>query len=274
MKTLKKLFLLLIMVGLIAAAVFYFRDTKPPQLSLTPESGSITKKTKLLLSLEDTGMGIKNVQVMVIQGTNRLPLLKRDFPPKTQQVDLELDLAVLKLQEGGVQIEVSTTDQSIYDLGEGNSTQQLFNLTYDSRAPIISLRSKAHNFTKGGSGLVVFGLNEEVATAGVKFGNYFFPAYQQDAGDYACLVAYPYNIKDEAFIPRIVARDLAGNERQLGIFYRAKKVKFRQRKINISEQFLAQKMPEFEALAPTAGESIDVFLHVNRDVRQQNRDKI
>ena len=138
MKSLKKLFLLLIIVGLISAGVFYFRDTKAPQLSLTPGSGPITKKTKILLSLTDEGMGIKNVQVVIIQGNNQLPLLKRDFPPQTGVVDLELDLSAFKLQEGGLQIEVLTTDQSIYHLGKGNTTQQLFTLTYDTRAPIIS----------------------------------------------------------------------------------------------------------------------------------------
>ncbi|MCK5826762.1 MAG: M23 family metallopeptidase [Desulfuromusa sp.] len=274
MKSLKKLFFLLIIVALVAAGVFYFRDTTPPQLSLTPGSGPISKKTTLLLSLNDNGMGIKNVQVTVIQGTNRMPLLKQDFPPQTEVVDLELDLAALKLQQGGVQIEVSTTDQSVYHLGKGNVSQQLFTLTYDTRAPIISLLSKAHNFTKGGSGLVVFGLNEEVESAGVQFGDYFFPAYPQQSGHYACLFTYPYNVKESDFIPRVMARDLAGNERQLGIYYRAKNKKFRHRKINVSDQFLAQKIPEFEDLAPDVINPIDIFLYVNQTVRQQNRAKL
>ncbi|MDA3902011.1 MAG: M23 family metallopeptidase [Desulfuromusa sp.] len=274
MKSLKKLFLLLIVVGLVAAGIFYFRDTAAPQLSLTPGSGPISKNTKLLLSLNDAGMGIKNVQVVVIQGNDQFPLLKRDFPPQTGVADLDLDLSVLKLQEGALQIEVSTTDQSIYHFGKGNSTQQLFTLTYDSRAPIISLLSKAHNFTKGGSGLVSFGLNEEVETAGVQFEDYFFPAYLQESGNYACLLAYPYNVKESDFVPRVIARDLAGNERQLGIYYRANNKKFRQRKINISDRFLAQKIPEFETFAPDSDSPLDTFLYVNREVRQQNRAKI
>jgi murein DD-endopeptidase MepM/ murein hydrolase activator NlpD len=274
LKSLKKLFFLLIIVGLIAAGVFYFRDTKAPELTLTPGSGSIAKKSKLLLSLNDEGTGIKTIQVFVIQGANRFPLLQRDFPPQTKVADLELDLSVLKLKQGGVQLEVNTTDQSVYHLGKGNSSQQLFSFTYDTRAPIISIRSKAHNFTKGGSGLVTFSLNEDVDKVGVQFGRYFFPAHLQDAGYYACLIAYPYNVKESEFIPRIVARDLAGNERQMGIYFRAKNKKFRHRKINISDRFLTQKIPEFEALAPDETDPINIFLYVNREVRQQNRDKI
>ncbi|MEE4252876.1 MAG: M23 family metallopeptidase [Desulfuromusa sp.] len=274
MKSIKKLFFLLVVVGLISAGFFYFRDTTAPQLSLTPGSGPVSQSTKLLLSLNDEGMGIKNVQVVVIQGTNQLPLLTRDFAPQTSVADLELDLSVLKLQEGNLQIEVSTTDQSIYHFGKGNSAQQLFTLNYDTRAPIISILSKAHNFTKGGSGLVVFALNEEVETTGVQFGSYFFPAYQQESGNYACLVAFPYDVKENDFVPRVMARDLAGNERQMGIYYRANNKNFRQRKINISDRFLAQKVPEFEVLAPKAEEPIDIFLYVNQEVRKNNREKI
>jgi len=274
LKSLKKLFFLLIIIGLIGAGVFYFRDTKAPELTMTPGSGSIAKKSTLLLSLNDEGTGIKTVQVFVIQGANRSPLLQRDFPPQTKVADLELDLSVLKLKQGGVQIEVNTTDQSVYHLGKGNSSQQLFSFTYDTRAPIISIRSKAHNFTKGGSGLVTFSLNEDVDKVGVQFGSYFFPAYLQDAGYYACLVAYPFNVKESEFVPRIVARDMAGNERQTGIYYRAKNKKFRHRKINISDRFLTQKIPEFEDLAPDETDPVKIFLYVNREIRQQNRDKI
>jgi murein DD-endopeptidase MepM/ murein hydrolase activator NlpD len=274
LKSLKKILVLLIVVGLVGAGIFYFRDTKAPELNLTPGGGALSKKSKLLLSVHDEGTGIKSVQVTVIQGANRLPLLQREFPPQNKVADLELDLSALKLKQGGFQIEIATTDQSVYHLGEGNSYQQLFTFSYDTRAPIISILSKAHNLTKGGSGLVFFSLNEDVEMTGVQFGNYFFPAFQQDSGNYACLFAYPYNVKESDFVPRVVARDLAGNERRLGIYYRAKNKKFRHRKINISDRFLTQKIPEFEALAPDASSPIDIFLYVNREVRQQNRDKI
>ncbi|MCK5913509.1 MAG: M23 family metallopeptidase, partial [Desulfuromusa sp.] len=36
----------------------------------------------------------------------------------------------------------------------------------------------------------------------------------------------------------------------------------------------AQKTPEFETLAPEATTPLDIFLYVNREVRQQNRDRI
>lgn len=274
MKSLKKLLILVVVIGIVSAAVFYFRDTKPPQISLSPDSGSIAKKTKVMLLLNDTGMGLKNLEVAVLQGNNRLPLLKRDFPAGTGSSDLELDLSSLKLKQGGIQIEVKTTDHSIYHFGKGNSSSNTYSLTYDTRPPVISILSKAHNFTKGGSGLVTFSVNEEVEGAGVQFGDYFFPAHMQESGNYACLFAYPYDSTDKTFIPRVFARDLAGNERQAGIYYRANNKKFRQRRINISDSFLNQKAPELEALAPEGQSPLEMFLYVNREIRKQNRQQM
>jgi murein DD-endopeptidase MepM/ murein hydrolase activator NlpD len=274
LKSIKKLFLLLIIVGLISAGVFYFRDTKQPQISLTPGSGPISKKSKIMLALNDEGMGLKNIQVTVIQGTDRMSLIKRDFPAQTSVTDIEIDLSTLKLKQGGIQIEVLANDHSIYHLGKGNSTQEIYTLTYDTRPPVISILSKAHNFTKGGSGLVTFNINEEAENVGVQFGDYFFPAYIQESGNYACLFAYPYDTNDKTFVPRVVATDLAGNERQAGIYYRANNKKFRQRKIKISDSFLAQKTPEFEAFVSKPGDPVEIFLQVNGEIRQQNRDQI
>lgn len=274
MKSIKKLLFLLIIAGLVSAGVFYFRDTEQPRITLTPASGPVAKDTKVMLSVSDEGTGLKNLKVTVIQGGDRLPLTERDFPARTGATELELELASLKLKQGAMQIEISATDQAIYHLGKGNSIQQVFDLTYDTRPPVISILSKAHNFNKGGSGLVTFRVNEEVEQVGVQFGNYFFPAYLQDSGFYACMFAYPYDTDEKTFVPRVYARDLAGNERQAGIYYRANNKRFRNRQIRISDAFLAQKVPEFEALVADAREPIAVFLYVNGEVRKQNRAKI
>lgn len=244
---------------------------KPPQLTLSPASGPISKKSRVLLALNDEGMGLKTVQITVVQGNDRIPLVTREFPAKTSVADVELDLNALKLKQGAIQIEIAATDHSIYHLGKGNSSLQTYDLVYDTSPPVISILSTAHNFTKGGSGLVTFNVNEDVDNVGVQFGDYFFPAYMQDSGFYACLFAYPYDTTQKTFVPRVVARDLAGNERQAGIYYRAKDKTFRRRQIKISDSFLAQKVPEFESIVSEPGEPIDIFLAVNGEIRKQNR---
>ncbi len=274
MKSLKKFFLLVILGCIIAATIYYFRDTEGPTISLMPSSGPISAKSPLSLTLTDEGTGIKRVQVTVIQNGNRMPLVNQDAPLESKQIDIELNIGSLKPKQGAFEIEVVTVDRSIYHLGKGNLNKQTFPLTYDTRPPIISILSKAHNFTKGGSGLVVFRLNEEVEKTGVQVGDLFFPAFMQDSGAYASLIAYPFDMKESQFIPRVVAVDLAGNERQAGIYYRANNKKFRQRKINLSKSFLQQKAPEFESMVPEPGDELNTYLYVNGEIRRQNRAKM
>ena len=274
MKSIKKLFFLLLLIGLIACVIFYFRDTEGPLISLTPATGPVSVNTPLSLSFADQGTGLKDVQVTIIQGGSRLPLVEQSIPPQTQEISLELNFGSLKLKDGQIQIEVVASDQSIYHLGKGNSSRETFTVDYDTRPPIISILSKAHNLSKGGSGLVTYRLNEEAEKTGVLIGELFFPGFLQDSGVYACLFAYPFNMKEADFIPRVFASDLAGNERQSGIYYRANNKKFRQRKINLSNKFLQQKAPEFESLVPDIGEPLDTYLYVNGEVRRQNREKM
>lgn len=274
MKRFKKLLLVLLLIVLVAGIIFYFRDTEAPQITLAPAEGPISAKTALSLSLADETTGLSEVAVAAVQGDNRITLHNQTFPPDTKNVQIELTLSGKQLKDGELRIEVTAVDRSVYHLGKGNLSQQTFQLTYDTRAPIISILSKAHNFTRGGSGLVLYRLSEEASKQGVIVGDRFFPGHLQDSGYYACLLAYPYDMKGEDFVPRVIAVDLAGNERQAGIYYRSKYESFRKRKINLSDNFLQMKTPEFETLVPEVTDPLDIFLHVNGDVRAQNRAKM
>ncbi|HKJ05807.1 MAG TPA: M23 family metallopeptidase [Geopsychrobacteraceae bacterium] len=274
MKPFKKFLLVLLLIGLVAGGIFYFRDTEAPIVNLTPEVGPIAAKTPLKLTLNDEMTGLKELTVTVVQEGRRVTLDSQSFAPDTNNYQVELSLEGKKLKDGPLQIEVATVDQSIYHLGKGNHGLQTFELTYDTRAPIISVLSKAHNFNKGGSGLVLYQLSEEVNRHGVVVGDRFFPGYQQESGVFASLLAFPFDLKDSNFVPRIIAVDLAGNERQAGIYYHTRNKTFRKRKINLSDNFLQQKIPEFETLVPEVVEPIDIFLYVNGEVRKQNREKM
>ena len=274
LKPFKKLLLLLLLIALVAGGIFYFRDTEAPLISLTPGDGPISAKTALQLVLEDGMTGLRELTVTAVQEDNRLTLDSRTFPPGTADYQMELSLAGKKIKDGAVRIEVAAVDHAVYHLGKGNRRLQTFELVYDTRAPIISVLSKAHNFNKGGSGLVLYRLSEEAASHGVLVGEHFFPGFQQEAGHYVSLLAFPYDLKEADFVPRIVAVDLAGNERQAGIYYHTRNKTFRKRKINLSDNFLQQKTPEFETLVPEVGEALDIFLQVNGEIRRQNREKL
>jgi murein DD-endopeptidase MepM/ murein hydrolase activator NlpD len=274
LKSLKKLLFLIIVIGLLAATFTYFRDTAAPLVQLTPTQGPISASMPLSLKLTDEGSGLKSLRVEAVQGNNRQLLLTQDFPPQTPEFRLELTLGDKKLQDGPLTIEVTSGDRAIYHLGQGNHSQVQFEFTYDSRAPVISILSRAHNFRHGGAGLVRYQLNEEVEQSGVEVGDHFFPGFRQPDGDFVALVAWPWDMLEKDFIPRVKARDLAGNERQAGIYYHSIARKFRQRTINLSDSFLQQKAPEFEPLAPGLSDPLAIFLKINSEVRAQNRQKM
>ncbi len=271
MKSLKKLLLVVILISAVIAAVAYFRDTTPPLVSLTPGEGPVSPLTPFFLAIEDDGAGIKEVQVHLSQGDLRIQLAHEDFPAATKDARIEFNLEGLRLREGLFTIEVSAQDHSIYRLGQGNVEDIFFQLTYDSRPPTISVMSRAHNFTRGGSGLVTFSLDEPVSRAGVFFGDHFFPAYPQESGIHVSAVTFPYYLEPKDFVPRIVAVDLAGNERQAGIYYRANNRQFRQRQITITDNFLDMTLPEFMHQVPNFDTPLETFLYINQEVRRENR---
>ncbi len=274
MKSLKKLVLLLIIVGFLAAAFTYFRDTTAPTARLTPGTGPISNKIALALDLRDDGTGLKTLLVEAVQGEKRQTLLIQEFPPQTLKAQIDLLLTDKKLKEGPLTIEITSGDHAIYHLGQGNSSKLSFDLTYDSRPPIISVLSRTHNFRHGGAGLVRYRLNEETDESGLLVGEHFYPGFKQDSGDFIVLGSWPWDLKESDFIPRIMARDLAGNERQAGIYFHTIKRKFRRRQINLPDSFLQQKAPEFETLAPGLTDPLEIFLKVNGDVRADNRQKM
>ncbi len=271
MKSLKKLLLVIILIALVIAAIAYFRDTSPPQATLTPANGSVSPATPLTLMVHDDGTGLKEVEVNLVQGDLRLSLNRQEFPTAVKQATIELSLEGLRLREGALTIEVSTTDQAIYRLGKGNVAEESFELIFDSRPPAISVISRAHNFTRGGAGLVTYSLDEPVKRTGIIFGDHFFPAFQQPSGMYVSAVTFPYYLESKEFVPRIIAVDLADNERQAGIYYRANNQQFRQRQINITDNFLDMTLPEFIHQVPSFDTPLETFLYINQEIRQQNR---
>ncbi|WP_291316213.1 M23 family metallopeptidase [Desulfuromonas sp.] len=262
---------ILVAVVLVTLAIFYFQDTDAPQLSLSPKPGPISAKTAIQLTVHDAGAGLKSVEVRAVQGETTFPLASQAFAGEKTPQKLEFALDKKGLKDGPVELRVVASDGSAYHFGAGNRAEQSFTFDLDRRAPVISVVSNAHNFTQGGSGLVVYTLNEEVEKTGVTVGELFFPGHRQESGRYVSLFAFPHNMKQGEFLPKVVAVDRAGNERRAGFYYHTNRKTFRQRQINISDNFLETKTPEFEELAPDLQEPLEIFLKVNRDLRVQNR---
>lgn len=270
MKTIKSFFILALLFAVGAGIYFYFHDTDAPLAELSPSSGSITKKTPITLSLSDETSMLASVTVTLIQEGKSIEILNKEYAEGTAHAREEIDLSKQFLKDGALTLQISCSDRSIYHLGEGNSGTTSFQLIRDTRPPVISILSRAHNLSVGGSGLVAYSIGEMVENSGVQIGDRFFRGYQQLSGDYLCLFSFPYDTDPEA-IPRVIATDEAGNKGVGGFYYHLNQPKRKVDQINIDDRFLQSKMPQFQDLFPQAETPLEVFLSVNRTLRPKNR---
>ncbi len=260
----------LLVVLLISAIVMYFRDTDGPQISLASESGLVSARP-ISIEIGDEGSALKNLQVVVQQGDLRKVLLAKEYEPEVQSSRETVTLKGVGLKDGTIQLTVVAGDRSIYHFGAGNQSEQVFSLTFDGTPPRLNVLSRAHNINQGGSALIIYDIAEDVEKTGMRVGETFFPGYQLDSGSYACLFAFPHDMAESDFTPTLVAVDRAGNEGRGGFYYHANTRRFRHDRINISDNFLAAKMPQFEQYFPGVDSLVEIFLKVNRELRAENR---
>lgn len=265
-------FFLLVLGLLTAGLIFYFRDGKGPEIVLSPGSGPVSPSARFTLEVSDPGSGLRKLTVDVIQKESVFPVLaEKRFDPGVHQAEERISLAGLGLEEEPFRVRIKASDRSLRGFGKGNRAEQVFTLEYDSRPPTIAVLSTAHNLNQGGAGVAVYSLSEEAARSGVAAKDLFFPGHLLESGRYAAFFAFPVDIPPAEFVPVLLAADRAGNEGRAGIFYRAKRRRFREVRIELTDHFLNSKMPEFQILYPEAGSPMELFLLVNRQLREQNR---
>lgn len=247
-----------------------FRDNTAPTLKIDPAAGGVSAARPLTLSVTDDGAGLKNIRAVVTQDGQTSELANAGFERGTASQEMTLSLADAQLKNGPLTVQITTEDHAFFS----NSKEYSFAFDFDSRPPVVSVISTAHNLYRGGSALVLYKVSEEVERTGVQVGDLFFPGYMQDKGYYACLFAFPYDMEKNAFVPKVVAVDQAGNERKAGFYYHTNDRPQNLDRLNISQAFLDAKMPEFQDHYPGAENMLDIFLKVNREMRVQNREKL
>lgn len=275
MRKFKLLCLLLLVVTLVFGSYLLLRDLSAPTLTFTLAAGEISGKRPLTLTVTDDGTGLKSLQVTARQGGRAVELLRRDYPAATAQVVETLKLSGSGLQEGPVELHIQALDHARIRFGSGNAVEQTASFTIDNQPPQISVLSPHHNVNQGGVVVAVYTLSEDPQTTGVKIGDRLFPAYRQPSGAYVCFFALPWNMAPAAFVPKVVASDRAGNERSVGLYYHINAKTFPSDKINVTQQFLENKIvPDFQHFFPEFNSPLELFLKVNRDLRKENLAKV
>jgi murein DD-endopeptidase MepM/ murein hydrolase activator NlpD len=262
---------LLLVAGLALGGWLYLRDLRPPTVAMTPAAGALSPRKPLLLELADSGRGVRALKITVSQGGQEQVLLEKSYPAGTAAQREELNLTSAKLVDGPCDVRVEVRDHALFPLFNGNRQELKVPFVIDSVAPTVTVESGTTNFTQGGSGAIVFSASEELAAAGIKVGDAYFPAFRQPSGLYLCFLAFSWNLPEAAFIPKIVASDRAGNERITGIYFRSNARTFPTDRLQVSRSFLENKIvPDFQPYFPEISDPLALFLKVNRELRKEN----
>lgn len=258
---------LAVLLGL--GALLYFKDLEPPVVTLSPGSGPVGQGTEFTVEASDPS-GLRAVVVSLHAAGASKVLASKDYEkPATARLTFTLDQT--GAADGPVDIAISAVDGSIAQFGKGNAGETTFTVTLDTRKPRLGVLSTQHNINQGGAGCIAYTVNEPTSQSGVRVGDHFFPGYQLESGDYACLFALPYDMAPEDFAPRLEATDLAGNTRAQTFAFHIINRTFRSDTITIPDSFLDAKMIQYEADYPGAASNLEIYLKVNGEMRVRDR---
>jgi len=254
-------------------------EGEPPAITFPKEARALGKSTAWGFVAEDKKSGLRQVRAWVRQGEKSTPLFSEDYPgrgTKRREANLTLDPKALGLADGAATLIVAAQDHSLKNF-KGNSVFREVPITIDTEAPRLDILSTQYNVNRGGVGVVAYRLSEPTALTGVTVGDRFFPGYPEAAGGAGAHVAFFAIPHDAPAAPAfsLGASDAAGNEVRRTFTVRLLEKVFPSDTIDISDRFLAAKIPEFHAADPSLpADPVAAFLVVNRDWRARDHKRI
>ncbi|MBL0714302.1 MAG: M23 family metallopeptidase [Desulfosarcina sp.] len=278
--------LLVLLIPLALLAVWRMEGQAPSIAHDLAEPAIGEAPRRIVVDIQERGRGLKSARAMVSQAGREVLLDEARFDGsmlltgndvKAHRMTLTIDSRKLNLSDGEAILRVTARDYSWRNWWNGNQTVVDIPLTIDSKPPSLTVLSRFHYVNQGGSGLLVYRLDEPCLRHGVLVGERFFPGYPAGAADRLTMMAFfavGYDQKPNTVI-RARAVDRAGNETTAGFSYRIRAKRFRKDVLNISERFIQQKMqPLLAAAGGTQTEPRAIFLAVNRDMRERNYDAL
>lgn len=279
---------LVVAMLLIPATVLLVRlhEGEAPELELSGDFERMGAAANVEVRAGDQRSGLRRLELLLRQGEREISLMERDFPRASWifkagagefSRTLNLDAAALKLNDGPALLVLRARDYSWRDWLKGNRGEISASLVVDTRPPTLSVSSATRYLRAGGAGLVRYRVDEEVERHGVVLNGFFhpgFPAPSGAPGEFLAYIALPFDTRslDEAMV---IAEDGAGNQGRSGVAVNLRRSSFPSDRINVSDNFLKGKLPEFSVHYPDMdGSYLEQYLYVNRKVREMNNRKI
>jgi murein DD-endopeptidase MepM/ murein hydrolase activator NlpD len=276
----KKLALLILLLAVIAGGYFTIPkfEWKAPQIKVTPDTDVLALKP-LEVEVNEQGTGLQSFTVILIAGGTEHTLINEEYDQLIMQkkVPVALSSKLTGVKEGPAVLRVSARDRSLFRFFRPNETVVEKKLTIDITPPTLELIADDPYINFGGVGLIAYKPSADTVSSGVKIGKYFFPGYKgqaKQAGTYLVFFAHPYDVPEQEKAV-LLAADKAGNTREMALAYTLKNVKYKKSTIPIGDEFIQSKVsPLVTDIAVRQKTPKEIFISVNRALRQQNDDTI
>ncbi|MDL1959468.1 MAG: M23 family metallopeptidase [Deltaproteobacteria bacterium] len=280
---------LIVLTALIAAGCFLgyiLLEGSPPEMEVVSVPETVGREYILTVKVKDARSGIRSISAVLSQDDMVFELDPKIYEIKEwwrgSGVRDETVFWVIKpfelgMAEGKALLRITARDSSWRNDLKGNKQIREIEVLIDIVPPRIAVKSTVHNIRTGGTGLVSYRVSELPSKTGVWIDERFFPGYPKPGGAedmYVAMVAVPFNVnKPKKML--IEAVDQAGNVARTGFPHRILRRPPKVDKINVTDRFLEQKMPDFMARYPELkGSPLEVFLEVNRELRRRNNQEI
>ncbi|MCE5212834.1 MAG: M23 family metallopeptidase [Deltaproteobacteria bacterium] len=268
----------LIGVIVIAAVAWIFFGNQlemgKPEIKFDQELKAIGRQKNIGITFSDSKSGLARITAEIIQDNKGHILVDKKISLKGQgqeMLPLSVNTAALALHDGPATFKVTATDYSLLK----NTVVLSKEIKIDTIPPQINLLKNINYINQGGTGFVAYQPSKPLVSTGVYINDYLSPAHAvtiDNKPSYITYFALPMTATQATTRITIFARDEAGNETTMGIPCMIKEKKFRADKMKLSDSFLQQKMPEFQAMVPSlqGKTSLEVFSYINSQMRNEN----
>jgi murein DD-endopeptidase MepM/ murein hydrolase activator NlpD len=295
-----KLTAFIVLLAIAAGILWFAAGREPgPLIDITAPQAVIGHAGQLSAEIDTPAGKLKSLDVLLEQGSTRVPLFSLEgaspqgaaSPLVHQGADrLLLTLPIGKqripqLVQGKAQIIVTASRPVLFGYRRVATTATR-DVTVDLTPPIVTVVSTEHYINQGGSEMVIYRVSPANVASGVQVGEYEYPGYPaigahiptHDPGLRVAFFALLWN-QDPNTPISLYARDDAGNEAHATFDYRVFPKTFRQRRIDISDDFLQKVVPPmlennpgFKVADPS--NLLAAFLRINRDLRREDNVEI
>lgn len=277
MKTYKP-YIIAALVILLAGFGFWFFNSygewEKPVVSIDQDINSVGKYKAINITFTDTKSGLRNTTITITQDDKAQVLSSinyTDSVTKENTVTVAIDPTTMKLHDGQAVLDIAATDNALWK----NQTTITRQINIDAIPPQIFLYTSTNNINPGGTCVIVYRTSKPVMVTGVKVENHFSQGYPTTISAKPCIITYfpmSAEVRPGTASIKVIARDQAGNETSINLPHLIRNKKFRSDKMVLSDNFLQQKMPEFQSNNPASqGKTpLETFIYVNSQMRADN----